>query len=207
LIDRSELCRRRIGRRPEDYLGPGYIGLCHAQAAYRPNRKTKFTSYAFVVIRHFMLLEAYNSGLVRVPVYVATEAQRRTQGLPMTRTAQERMSEETLEAAVLVYNSEYRPLLPSQEDQGHYGSDQGDNDTVDEADASAYFRRVLHKAVRQLDRRHRYVIRRHYGLGKRRPASLGKVADELGLTKSQVWELKDQAIKRLRGWLQDVLLR
>src|SRR5947209_20191607 len=81
LIDKSELCRRRIGHCPEDYVGAGYLGLLRAQQAYRPNSRTRFTTYAFVVIRHFMLLEAFNSGLVRVPVYIATEAHRRARGL------------------------------------------------------------------------------------------------------------------------------
>ena len=86
LIETSALCRRRIGRFADDYVGVGYLGLLRAQRAYRTGRGASFATYAFVVIRHFMMLEAFRCGGVRLPTYIAQEAARLAEGLEPTAT-------------------------------------------------------------------------------------------------------------------------
>src|SRR5579864_3119618 len=92
LIETSPLCRRRLGRHVEAYLGVGYLGYLRARQAYRPDRNTQFTTYAYVVIQHFMLTEAYASTLVRLPLYALNEARRAALGLEPTESC--RMAED-----------------------------------------------------------------------------------------------------------------
>jgi len=203
LIETSALCRRRIGRFIDDYVGVGYLGLLKAQEAYQPGRGARFTTYAFVVIRHFMMLEAFRSGSVRLPTYIAQEAARLVDGRPPTATAQRRARRETLEAAAAVFDCEYRPLLESQEQL--YGACEGDYERVYEVEALTYLGRVLDEAVASLDEPAQQIIVRHYGLHGIAEQTLQEIANSLGLSRDQVWLRKQRALARLRGLLDEKL--
>jgi RNA polymerase sigma factor (sigma-70 family) len=201
LIETSPICRRRLGTRVDAYLGVGYLGYLRAQQAYRPDRDTQFTTYAYVVIQHFMLKEAYASTLVRLPLYVINEARRRALGLEPTRTC--RMARSSVEAARSVYECEYLPLL---REHLEGGTDEGDYEEVDEEDALGYLRRVLDDALDRLDPPvGKRILVRYYGL-RGEPKTLKKIARELGLTRDQVYRLRLAALKQLRGLVDWALL-
>jgi RNA polymerase sigma factor (sigma-70 family) len=202
LIETSPICRRRLGRRVDAYLGVGYLGYLRAQQAYRPDRNAQFTTYAYVVIQHFMLTEAYASTLVRLPLYVINEARRRALGLEPTQTC--RMARSSVEAARSVYECEYRPLLREHIEGG--GVDEGDYEEVDHEDALGYLREVLDDALDKLNPPiGKRILVRYYGM-RGEPKTLRKIARELGLTRDQVYRMRLNALKQLRGLLDWTLL-
>ena len=89
-----------------------------------------------------MLTEAYESTLVRIPVYALNEARRAALGLEPTASC--RMAEASVEAARSVFECEYRPLLEEHVERA--GTVEGDCEEVDHEDALVYLRRVLKKA-------------------------------------------------------------
>jgi RNA polymerase sigma factor (sigma-70 family) len=204
LIETSALCRRRIGRYVNDYIGPGYLGLVRARQAYRPGRGASFTTYAFVVIRHYMMLEAYNSGLVRVPVYLANDARRLAEGQPPTATARRRADPRTLQAAGVAFTCEYRPVLEGYAEESGLVEESRVAE-VDEREAYQYLSAVLDRAIDQLDRLSKRVIRRHYGLRGLTPQTLADVGRSLSLSKQQVHVLKRRALAQLRTLLDESL--
>jgi RNA polymerase sigma factor (sigma-70 family) len=194
LIETSPICRRRLGRHVEAYLGIGYLGYLRARQAYRPDRNTQFTTYAYVVIQHFMLNEAYSSTLVRVPLYALNEARRTALGLEPTESC--RMAEDSVEAARSVFECEYRPLL--QEHVERAAVDEGDCEEVDRIDALDYLRRVLKKAMKRLDPPvSKAILLRYYGLRGER-LTIREIARELHLGRDYVWRLRLEALKQMR---------
>jgi len=202
LIETSPICRRRLGRHVDAYLGVGYLGYLRARQAYRPDGTTQFTTYAYVVIQHFMLTEAYSAALVRIPVYALNEARRAALGLEPTASC--RMADASVEAARAVFECEYRPLL--EEYVERVGVDEGDCEEVDREDALDYLRRVLKKALKQLrPALGKAILVRYYGLrGERR--SLRQIARELHLGHDQVWRIRLDALQQLRRLVDHNLL-
>ena len=202
LIETSPICRRRLGRHVEAYLGIGYLGYLRARRAYRPGHNTQFTTYAYVVIQHFMLNEAYASTLVRVPLYALNEARRAALGLEPTDSC--RMAGDSIEAARSVFECEYRPLLEEHVETA--GVDGGDSDEVDHADALDYLRRVLKKAMKRLDPPVcKDILTRYYGLrGERR--TIREIARELHLGRDTVWRLRLDALEQMRRLVDGDLL-
>lgn len=202
LIETSPICRRRLGRHVEAYLGVGYLGYLRARQAFRPDCDTQFTTYAYVVIQHFMLNEAYSATLVRVPHYALNEARRAALGLEPTASC--RMADSSVEAARAVFECEYRPLLREHVERA--GVDDGDCNEVDHADALDYLRRVLKKAMKRLDPPVcKAILVRYYGLrGDRR--TIREIARELRLGRDRVWHLRLDALRQLRGLVDGDLL-
>jgi hypothetical protein len=194
LIESSPLCRRRLGSHVDAYLGAGYLGYLRAQRAYRADRGTSFTTY--VVIQHFMLMEAYGSALVRLPLYAINEARRRALGLGPTRSC--RMADTSVEAARSVFECEYRPLLLEHVEAGGL-LDEGDCEAVDRTEALGYLRRVLREALDRLDPPlGKIVLVRSFGL-EGRAATLNELARELDRTRDQVFRLKRSALRQMRA--------
>ena len=203
LIDTSPICRRRLGKRVDAYLGAGYLGYLRARQAYRPDRNTQFTTYAYVVIQHFMLTEAYDATLVRLPLYAINEARRRALGLEPTRSC--RMADSSVEAARSVFECEYRPLLQEYLERPD-AIDEGDCEEVDRIDARCYLRQVLEDALEKLDPPvGNAILVRYYGL-RGEPRNLREIARELRLTKDKVWRLRMDALKQLRSLVDGALL-
>ncbi|MBI1916631.1 MAG: hypothetical protein HYS12_18140 [Planctomycetes bacterium] len=203
LIESSPLCRRRLGSHVDAYLGAGYLGYLRARQAYRADRGTSFTTYAYVVIQHFMLMEAYSSALVRLPLYAINEARRRALGLGPTRSC--RMAATSIEAARSVFECEYRPLLLEHVEDGGF-LDDGDCEGVDRGEALGYLRRVLREALDRLDPPlGKTVLVRSFGL-EGGAATLNELARELDRTRDQVFRLKRNALRQMRTLVDHDLL-
>lgn len=191
---------RLFARRPhedvafEDYLQLATVGLLESVDRYRPDRGTRFTTFATPRIRGAVL-----SGLERL-------TERRQQSAFRRRVLAERV-------ATLVPEGEgagfTKALLDQLEAIGvgvalgllldGTGMVLGAEESLpDNAYPQVELRRArqrLWEMVEQLGEKEREVMQRHYGEGMR----FDEVARRLQLSKGRVSQLHTQAIQRLRG--------
>ena len=85
-----------------------------------------------------------------------------------------------------------RDLLELEEDDGPYRPE------IEEVSLEA----GLDEALGRLSERERYVVRQRFGLGEERERTLAEVAAQLGVSLERVRQIQMDALKRLRGILE-----
>ena len=65
--------------------------------------------------------------------------------------------------------------------------------------ASDELQEALHRALSSLSERERRVLVLHFGLGEKREHSLDEIAEEFGVSRERIRQLRARALERLRG--------
>ncbi|GAA4335498.1 RNA polymerase sigma factor RpoD/SigA [Flaviaesturariibacter amylovorans] len=207
-----------------DLINEGNVGLIRAAGRFDETKGFKFISYAVWWIRQSMT-QALSDGarLVRLPanriglglrVHQAAcaleQVHERTPTLEeVAESLQLKVSDVRLANSIADRHESLDAPLPGREDSSLY-----DELAIDDSGASD--RAVAHtqslqtelgRSLSGLSERDRTVVIAFFGIGQTAPSSLQEIANSLGMTAERVRQIKDKALRSLRGRSNAGLLR
>jgi RNA polymerase primary sigma factor len=199
-----------------DLIQEGNVGLLRAVDRFKPERKTRFSTYAVYWIRQAILRALKARRVVRLPENVADQVQRlqRTkqtlyQLLGRDPSAEELAQEMNLalrEVALLEEASNDVVSL----DASVRGQDDDDQtqlrEILEDVEApkpqqvahAELVRGVVISAVDSLPTRERKILELRFGLGEHQPHTLEDIGQMFGLSRERVRQLQNTALYRLR---------
>jgi RNA polymerase sigma factor (sigma-70 family) len=200
-----------------DLIEEGNVGLLHAARKFRPDRGTRFSTYATWWIRQAVVRALANQArTIRLPVHVEAllgQYHRRrnalTQKLGRPPTVEEVAAEMGRPAAELEQLESLRQH-PVSLDKPNPGDGKGNlGDTVEDPNAvpgaglaaMLRARADLAGVLQDLPDRERTVVTLRFGLGGEEPLTLERIGARLGLTRERVRQIESAALQRLRGLL------
>jgi RNA polymerase primary sigma factor len=199
-----------------DLINEGNVGLIKAARMFDETKGFKFISYAVWWIRQ-SIMEALNdhSRIVRIPSNKIGELSKINQAVSKIEQKFEREPTTEELADFLGVNPEdikntntaavRQSSLDAPFDEGEDGSlyDVMRNSDAETADAlladKDSLRTELERLLSTLVDREREVIRRFFGIGFDYSLSLEDIAEDLGLTRERVRQIKESALRKLRS--------
>ena len=199
-----------------DLIEEGNVGLLHAARKFRPDRGTRFSTYATWWIRQAVVRALANQArTIRLPVHVqlllAQYVKKRnalTQALGRPPTVEEVAKEMDRPTAEIEHLETIRqqPLSldsPAPEGKGSL------HDTVQDPSAAPgggiaavlRARADLAGVLQDLPDTERTVVTLRFGLGGEEPMTLESIGQRLGVTRERVRQIEGSALKRLRRLL------
>jgi RNA polymerase primary sigma factor len=213
---------QRSGLTLHDRVQEGNLGLMKAIDRFDPTKGFRFSTYASWWIKHAIRRAVVNRDrTIRLPAHLQATAQRisasrsrlRQKGEhePSARDIAEDMDlpldkvELTLEAMTLRPISLDAPLGA--------GDDRSVADTLFDEDAPGPAERIAldHDAHRvrgsllELEPMERDILRQRFGLDGAEPRTLTEIGQQYSLSRERIRQLQQQALRRLRGRLEDVV--
>ena len=197
-----------------DLINEGNMGLIKAAQKFDETRGFKFISYAVWWIRQSILQAlAEQSRIVRLPLNQVGTLNKITKALSKFEQENERRpSPEELAATLDVPVDKIADTLkvsgrsisvdaPFVEGEENSLLDVLHNDDSPSADASLNqesLSREVERALRQLQEREREILKKFFGIGCQE-MTLEEIGAEFDLTRERVRQIKEKAIRRLKG--------
>ena len=211
------IARRYSGQGLEfsDLVQEGNLGLMRAARGFDPSFGTKFSTYATWWIKQAMGRAVSNkASFVRLPVHAANQerllngARARLQAAMGREPTVEELSEHVGKSP-----REVREILGARKSVVSYDAPVGAGEEgtlsellADEGESNAeelYMEDALkdsiHGLLAKLSERERYVLERRYGLDGRGCTTLGKIGEEIGVTRERVRQIQNTALRKLRA--------
>jgi len=206
-----------------DLINEGNLGLIKAAQRFDETRGFKFISYAVWWIRQSILKSlAEQARIVRLPLNKIGSINKinRTLSLLEQKYEREPSADEianVLDLApkdvkdALSYTGRHVSLdapLSNEEDSNMYDvllskdSESPDKDLIKESLA-----KEIDRAITTLTYREAYILKHYFGLNHRPPSTLEEIGDALGLTRERVRQIKERAIRRLKGTSRSKILK
>jgi len=200
-----------------DLIEEGNVGLLHAARKFRPDRGTRFPTYATWWIRQAVVRALANQArMIRLPVHVELLlGQAMKKRTALTQELGRAPTNEELAAALSWPLSEIEHLesvrqhpvsldTPSGEDgQASLHDVVEDPSSVPGQGIGALLRARADLAgvIQDLPDNERSVITQRFGLGSAEPMTLEAIGRQMGLTRERVRQIEAGALRRLRGLL------
>lgn len=197
-----------------ELVSEGNLGLIRAVEKFRPEKGSKFSSYAGWWIRHFISAAvAEQKGAMRLSAAAMSKlfklrnaANSMSEWLGREPTEDELAEELGLDASAVRHlksagaRATSMDATISDENGATFGSLLVDQNAEDPHEAlSGKDREVeARQLLVFLDEKERFVIVRRYGLEGAPAATLAKVSTELGCTRERVRQIQEEALKRMR---------
>ena len=199
-----------------DLINEGNLGLIKAAKMYDETKGFKFISYAVWWIRQ-SIMDALNntSRIVRIPANKIGELSKISQASSLMEQHFEReptieevaefmgINVEDIKSANTASIRQSSLDAPFEEDEGNSLLDVLSNPDADSADTLLTdrdsLRIELERLLSVLSEREREVIKQAFGLGYEYTLSLEDIADNLGLTRERVRQIKESALRKLRN--------
>lgn len=207
------------GNEPEllmDLIQEGNIGLMRAVDRFKPEFKTRFSTYGVYWIRQAILRALKARRLVRLPenVFDRVLAMQRTKSrlsqlLGRTPTNQETAAEMDTTADEIAELEAFSSDIVSLERTVSVGNDEDtariqdvieDNESPspDQVAHEALNRTEVREAVHGLPVREREIIDARFGLSGNPPMTLEEIGEGFGISRERVRQLQNVALERLR---------
>lgn len=199
-----------------DLIQEGNIGLLRAVDRFKPERLTRFSTYAVYWIRQAILRALKARRIVRLPENVVDQVlkmQRTRQSLYQllgrTPTTEELADEMNLAVEEVGRLEEYATEVVSldQTIRGQQDDDQAElQELLEDEEAprpnmvahSELLRGVVNAAIETLPARERKIIELRFGLGEADPHTLEDIGSIFGISRERVRQLQNEALRRLR---------
>jgi RNA polymerase sigma factor (sigma-70 family) len=200
-----------------DLIEEGNVGLLHAARKFRPDRGTRFSTYATWWIRQAVVRALANQArTIRLPVHVELLL---SQYMKQRNVLTQRLGRPpTLEEVAAVMNRPAGELEQLESLRQHpvsldkpIGEDGKGNlgETVEDPNAAAdsglatmlRARADLAGVLQDLPDRERTVVTLRFGLGGEEPLTLERIGQRLGLTRERVRQIEGAALQHLRRLL------
>jgi RNA polymerase primary sigma factor len=200
-----------------DLIEEGNVGLLHAARKFRPDRGTRFSTYATWWIRQAVVRALANQArTIRLPVHVELLLSRYMKQRNVL--TQKLGRAPTLEEVAAVMNRPVGELeqleslrqqpvsldKPTGEDgKGNLGETVEDPDAAARSGLAAMLRARADLAgvLQDLPDRERTVVTLRFGLGGEAPLTLARIGQRLGLTRERVRQIESTALQHLRRLL------
>lgn len=199
-----------------DLVQEGNVALMEAGRRFDPERGTKFITYAVWWIRQAMQQAVAQLGKpVRIPVVrsiklkqLMVERERLSARLGRVPTMDEMAEAVGAPAAHIKHllrlsQAELRLDEPVSRDEGGDSVGGVFEDEMSEGPDRTAERRMVEEGVRNaidaLDERDALVLTRYHGIGGDEPCTLDVIAEELGVSRERVRQIRNRAYERLRA--------
>ena len=202
-----------------DLVSEANAGLCRAADKYDPDVGVNFISYAVWWVRQPLGAAVAKQGrAVRIPLSRTADLNRVTRAQAALREALDREpTDEEISRLTSLSPDVVRDLLavvqptrsldePAMGAKGEEGRALGERLHLVDDDANSVTRRadeassreLLERALSTLPPRDRLVLVLYYGLERDEPMTLDQIAQQLGVTRERVRQLRDRALGALR---------
>ena len=203
-----------------DLVSEANAGLCRAADKYDPDVGVNFISYAVWWVRQALGAAVAKQGrAVRIPLSRTADLNRVTRAQAALREALDREpTDDEISRVTSLSTDVVRDLLavvqptrsldePTMGAKGEEGRALGerlhlvddDADSVTRRADEASSRELLERALSTLPPRDRLVLVLYYGLERDEPMTLDQIAQQLGVTRERVRQLRDRALGALRS--------
>ncbi|RMG82845.1 MAG: RNA polymerase sigma factor RpoD/SigA [Bacteroidetes bacterium] len=207
-----------------DLINEGNLGLIKAAEKFDETRGFKFISYAVWWIRQSILQAiAEQARIVRLPLNQVGSVNKIKKTISQLEQEFERppsaaelaqaldIPEEKVKDCIKISGKHVSVDAPVVEDEDFTLLDMISNNSTPNTDSKLMYESLcdeINRSLSTLSEREREIIIRFYGLnGMDYPQTLEEIADEMGLTRERVRQLREKAIKRLRTTSRSKILR
>jgi RNA polymerase primary sigma factor len=215
---------QNLGLSLEDLINEGNLGLIKAAIKFDETRGFKFISYAVWWIRQSILqAAAENSRIVRLPLNRVSNINKIAKASSKLEQKYEREPTNSEISEILEMNADeitdtlsYSKKHVSMDAPVADGDDSGglinfleNHDAPNPVDKlmRQSLEAEIERALSHLDDREAEVIRLSYGLNGRSSLSLDEISLHFDLTRERIRQIKEKALKRLRGSSKTNFLR
>jgi RNA polymerase primary sigma factor len=210
---------RNMGLALSDLIAEGNMGLMRAVDKFKPNKKTKISTYASYWIKQCIFRAFDNkSRLIRVPSNAAmkyrhvmkwmSEYEELTGHKPDTSEIAARFKT-TPARAMAIMNAKNLILsldfeVPNEEGESKtFGESVGDEkplptQIVEENDN----RNILTELINKLNNRERYILYNRFGLGNKKSKTLDEIGLKFKVTRERIRQVEMMALRKLRRLIQ-----
>jgi RNA polymerase primary sigma factor len=205
-----------------DLINEGNMGLIKAAEKFDETRGFKFISYAVWWIRQSILQAiAEQSRIVRLPLNQVGSMNKINKMLSKFEQENERrpsideiseqidLPEDKIDAAMQISGRHVSVDAPFVDGEDNSLLDVLVNDNAPMADRELVkesLQAEITNALQMLNERERNIIRAFYGIGEPE-LTLGEIGHKYGLTRGRVRQIKEKAIRRLRGNTKNNVLK
>ncbi len=206
-----------------DLINEGNLGLVKAAKKFDETRGFKFISYAVWWIRQsIMQALADQSRIVRLPLNKTgalskinrafSELEQRFEREPTPEELSNilDMDENEITNTLRAGSKQVSVDAPFQDGESNSLLDVLENKNTHSTDQSVAYTDSLRietsRALAALTERERTVVKMFFGIGHEHPMSLEQIGEELDLTRERVRQIKEKAIRKLRGSSRSKLL-
>ena len=199
----------------QDLINEGNVGLIKAAQRFDETRGFKFISYAVWWIRQSILQAvAEQARTIRLPLnQVGAVSKLKKTAAILEQEYQRKPSTEEIANELDLPEAKVRALLgmnmhqistdaPLDDDEdGNFLDVYVDQNSVstDQAVEAESDNKAIHKALKLLSEKEREVLGMYYGIGTSREYSLDEIAMTLGISRERTRQIRDRALKRLKG--------
>jgi RNA polymerase sigma factor (sigma-70 family) len=192
----------------DELIQEGNIGLIRATESFNRRFSVRFSTYAYLWIRQSVIraLEE-KSRMIRLPVHLThllrKVAREREEGQPLPEVM--RYQGKRYRLPKIMANPSVTGGMVSL-DSVRAGEDSGLADVIPDRDAAAPesrangadMRAFITKTVGKLPERLRKIVKLRFGIGCKRPHTLGEIGEILGVSSERIRQLQEEALRALR---------